>query len=326
MLRRIALLSTLFLLCLSFICAQENAQNQQNFSGEQTSAEDTASYGKQASSVDKISAGEEKFSVSQESSENQKSKCSSQTQTFFVVNFPENFEKKVSDCVRIENSFSTEKGILSNYLTISLANSFDYLYGKNYSAVQFTEDSTSFIFENTFWLIRKYKIENENPKLIFKLGTDFYYNYEYLTSISSKHNLFYGLNFEHNFRNLITSRGKIFCGSRFSHIFVFGKDSPYIYNWDLQAKFEFIFHSALKLEPYFSIASFEDFRYPLFCAPIFTFGAIYEIKKNFTFGILGSVRYIDFFTLSSYIDSWVLKIYIEYQIDEVSTFFSKFFD
>lgn len=325
MLKRIALLSTLFLLCLSFICAQENVPNPQNFSGKQASAEDTATYGKQASSGDKISADEEKFSVSQESSENQKSKCSSQTQTFFVINFPQNL-KKVSDCVRIENSFSTEKGILSNYLTISLANSFDYLYGKNYSAVQFTEDSTSFIFENTFWLIRKYKIENENPKLIFKLGADFYYNYEYLSFISSKHNLFYGLNFEHNFRNLITSRGEIFCGSRFSHIFAFGKDSPYIYNWDLQAKFEFIFHSALKLEPYFSIASFEDFRYPLFCAPIFTFGAIYETKKNFTFGILGSVRYIDFFTLSSYIDSWVLKIYIEYQIDEVSTFFSKFFD
>ena len=294
MLKRIALLSTLFLLCLSFICAQENPQATEKLQLAQKDFQKTQNplltpENSQESAKPPLAQenpqnqqnfyGEQKNSANQESSENQKSKCSSQTQTFFVINFPQNLKKEVSDCVRIENSFSTEKGILSNYLTISLANSFDYLYGKNYSAVQFTEDSTSFIFENTFWLIRKYKIEDENPKLIFKLGADFYYNYEYLTSISSKHNLFYGLNFEHNFRNLITSRGKIFCGSRFSHIFAFGKGSPYIYNWDLQAQFEFIFHSALKLEPYFSIASFEDFRYPLFCAPILRLALFTKQRK-----------------------------------------------
>lgn len=244
-------------------------------------------------------------------------------QTFFVVNFPKNFEKKVLDYARIDNSFSTEKGILSNYLTISLSNLFDYLYGENFSAVQFTENSTSFIFENVFWLIRTYKIQNENPKLIFKLGATLYYNYEYLDFISSKHNLFYGINFEHNFRNLITSRGQVFCGNRFSHIFALGNEDPYIHNWDFQAKFEFIFHSTFKLDPYVSIASFEDFRYPLFCAPIFSLGVVYETNKNFNFGILGSVRYIDFFTLSSYIDSWVLKFYVEYKIDEVTNLFSK---
>ncbi len=313
LMKRVILAFLFFTLILSVFEAQES----QNLHSDLSSTDEISGLEKEVSeensgnSTQKDKSVSSSQNLSQQTSNQQKQKSSL---SYFILNFP----KSQPFCLQDETSFlvsrSNDNGIFLNELTVSVFNDFDFSYGKNISAVQLTEDSTSFIFENIFYFLRSYKkTENEeiqNP--YFRLGADLYFNYEYQTDVSSKYNLFYGLVFDLKPSDSFTFKTRFFVGNRFSHILL-GYDSFWIKNWDFQCDFKFIFKVKNNFFPFVSFSTFEEFRYPLFCAPIFSLGCIYDPAEKLKFAASIAIRYIDFFTLSSYADSWVVKLFASYK-------------
>ena len=232
---------------------------------------------------------------------------------YFLTDFPKGHKKKFNNEITLETSRSSSKGIFVNSLTTALYNTIFYDYGLTTAAVQLTEDSTSFLAENVFWFLKLY-CDDEDENLVFRLGADLYFNYEYLNEISSKYIFLYGLSAELFSGPYLSISARLFAGNRISHIFLDKNDSPKIHNWDVQSDFTIQGKTKINLCPFFTISSFEGFRYPLFYSPIFTLGLEYISLDKFSLGISGSLRYIDAFTLSSYMDSWTVRIYAGYAI------------
>ena len=72
---------------------------------------------------------------------------------------------------------------------------------------------------------------------------------------------------------------------------------------DPTAFVEMDFYLPCNFTVYARAASYELYRYPIFCAPSFTAGVKFEPTKRLFFGFEASARYVDFFTISTYHDS-----------------------
>lgn len=227
----------------------------------------------------------------------------------FFNAFPEGIDRQFSDSIYFTNSRASDNGIFLNALTTAVFNNIDYFYGRNMTAIQLSENSTSFLNENIYWFFKLYDTSFEIPNLILRMGTDFYYNLQIINNISVQNNFFYGLVTEVKSGKWFTIRNHVFAGNRLSKIF---GNSAVLHNWDFQLEFSFIFNTPINLSPYFSISTYEPFRYPLFCSPNYTVGLQYVFKNNFRLGLEGAVRYIDAFTLSSFLDSWVVRLVVGY--------------
>ncbi len=230
-------------------------------------------------------------------------------QPFFFNAYPQGADRHVSDSIYFSNSRASNKGIFLNALTTALYNNVDYFYGRNLSAVQLSENSTSFLTENIYWFFKLYDMTFEVPNIIFRLGADVHYNLQVINNVSVQNNFFYGLIGEVKSGKWFYIRSHIFAGNRVSKIF---GESSVIHNWDFQADIAFLFNTPIHLSPYISISTYETFRYPLFCSPNYTFGLLYITQNNFRVGLEGSLRYIDAFTLSSFLDSYVIRLVVGY--------------
>lgn len=230
-------------------------------------------------------------------------------QPFFFNAYPQGADRHVFDSIYFSNSRASSKGIFLNALTTALYNNVDYFYGRNLSAVQLSENSTSFLTENIYWFFKLYDMSFEVPNIIFRLGADVHYNLQIINNVSIQNNFFYGLIGEVKSGKWLYIRSHVFAGNRLSKIF---GESSVIHNWDFQADIAFLFNTPINLSPYISISTYETFRYPLFCSPNYTLGLQYITQNNFRLGLEGSLRYIDAFTLSSFLDSWVIRLVVGY--------------
>ena len=292
---------------------KENSVSTEQNSNSQSEQESVQQESGQQKSLQQENAqqesSEQKYARSESGDQKKKSSVS-----YYIFDFPESQPFCIHDTTSFLVTRSNNNGIFLNALTVSVFNEFDFSYGKNISAFQLTEDSTSFIFENIFYFLRSYKKTGEEEILnpYFRLGADLHFSYEYQSGVSSKYNLFYGLAFDLKPSDFFAFNTRLFLCNRFSHILL-GQDSFWIKNWDFQCECKFIFKVEDKWFPFVSFSTFEEFRYPLFCAPIFSAGCTYNLSEKLEFGASISIRYIDFFTLSSYADSWVVKVFASYK-------------
>ena len=83
----------------------------------------------------------------------------------------------------------------------------------------------------------------------------------------------------------------------------------------IRLNFAWEFFDALRLS--FTATSYEDFYYQIFLAPSFIFGAEYKLPGNLNQLKVGgevSFRYVDFFTLSGYLESIEFKLLVKYTL------------
>ncbi|MCQ2610357.1 MAG: hypothetical protein MJ169_01285 [Treponema sp.] len=81
-----------------------------------------------------------------------------------------------------------------------------------------------------------------------------------------------------------------------------------VINWDVLLKLYLDWNIRPQTKLEFSIASYEDFRYPMFMAPVFGIEFYNWFNSGFMLGAEIQMRTIDLFTLSSYVDGVAFKI------------------
>ena len=122
---------------------------------------------------------------------------------------------------------------------------------------------------------------------------------------------FLGLEFFYTTQNIFTMSCELYCGLKTSKIFSL-KNVNAICNFDFATGLSFYWNLFDKSQFYFKVKSFEVFHHPKFITPTLTLGVDYKFNENFKGTAEFAARTIDFFTLSSYFDGFIMRMGMEY--------------
>lgn len=209
------------------------------------------------------------------------------------------------------NGRSTEEGIVVNHLSVQTCYKLDCPYCNAFAGIQQTENSTSVSIDGTYWFMKQYYIF---PSILLKnrVGVELLYNFQYLSGISGQNNVYIGLNTELSAGRYISFDVSALYGAKFSNIFALNDVVPYIFNNDFAFKLVCTMSLPYRLHFMLSMRTYEDFYYPLFCAPTYSAGIKFGPLRGFQISGEVGARYTDMFTLSSYLDCFWYRLVVGY--------------
>ena len=230
---------------------------------------------------------------------------------YLFNNFPTSDDFVFCSTILVANSRTTEHGIVSNRLAVQTYYVLSCPCGNVSVGIQQTENSNSLTCSGTYWFLRYYHRLPE-LRMKYRLGTMFNYNLQYMMNVSCQNNLYVGLTSDVKVGKRIVFSASSLYGAKFSTIFSLREVVPFIFNNDFGFRLTCNVSITPWLDASFSISSYEDFYYPLFCAPTFMFGISYMPKNRFQITGEVAARYTDMFTLSSYLDCYWFRIVMGY--------------
>lgn len=99
-----------------------------------------------------------------------------------------------------------------------------------------------------------------------------------------------------------------------SRIFSIEDSVSWLYNHSVAVALDLDFKINRFVNPYFEFNSYTKYDYNLWFTPQFIFGIRTNPTKNFTIGAEIDLVYIDFFTLSGYLNSIYERAYVEFKL------------
>ncbi|MBO4533676.1 MAG: hypothetical protein J5726_08290 [Treponema sp.] len=139
---------------------------------------------------------------------------------------------------------------------------------------------------------------------IISIATGVVYNLNWLHDISLTNNFLPYFNLEYKPVSFYTLDLNVDFLFKLRRLFVLSGSGHPLINASIAVSIKNTFTLPENFKIYIECASIEQFRYMIFCAPSFIFGAEYELDEKFDLCFELAVRYIDFFTLSAhYADS-----------------------
>lgn len=231
---------------------------------------------------------------------------------FWFNSYPQQENTNFSQEILVANKRSTENGIVVNKLSAQLFYKMNCAFSDVSTGLQQTEDSNSFMVDADYWFMRFYSrlpIDgNGSIRIKYRLGLNVIYNFQLLTEVSCQNNFYIGLNSELAAGRKIVFGASVLYGAKYSKICTSDSAVPGIFNNDLGFKLSCTVSLPHRFVTAVSISSYEDFYYPLFCAPTFTLGVSYSAKNKFIVTGEAAARYIDMFTMSSYLDCFWFRL------------------
>ena len=230
---------------------------------------------------------------------------------YWFCSVPETEDHTYYHTVLLGNSRSTEHGIVLNNLSAQTLYKMNCPYVDCTAGIQQTENSNSFIANGTFWIMRYYHVLPD-LRLKYRFGLSLFYDFQNLSGVSRQHNLYAGINSEMGAGKYIVFNICVLYGAKFSKIFSLQDEMPFLFNNDMGFGVTCSVRLPYRLILSMSISSYEDFYYPLFGAPTYTLGLSYTSKNRFQIKGEVAARYIDMFTLSSYLDCFWFRLMTGY--------------
>lgn len=145
------------------------------------------------------------------------------------------------------------------------------------------------------------------------LQTGVIYNLNWLMEYSLTNNFLPCLYFEWKPAPFYTLEVNFDLLFKFRHLFIFGFNQHQLINTTLAVSIKSIFNLPKNFRLYLEFASFETFRYDIFCAPSYIAGVEYSINDSFDVALDVTIHYIDFFTLSAHYADTDIKLGVRYK-------------
>ncbi|MBQ9539664.1 MAG: hypothetical protein IJU95_10390 [Treponema sp.] len=141
-----------------------------------------------------------------------------------------------------------------------------------------------------------------------RVGFSARYNLDYYNDTSLSHNFLPGANLEVRPTSWFALKGSVSCMFKSRSIFAIDSSNKYLHSICQAFSIETDFYLPYEIMAYFSVASYERYRYMTAVAPTFTLGATKQFAKNFHAGLEAAVRYTDFFTTSTFYDGCEIRL------------------
>ncbi len=141
-----------------------------------------------------------------------------------------------------------------------------------------------------------------------KLGFSGRYNLNYYNDISLTHNIMIGGAIELRPCSWFGAKGSVSGLIKNRSIFAIDNTNKYIHNFCHAFSIETDFYLPYEIMAYFSLASYERYRYMVSIAPSFTFGVGKQLAHNVYTNLETSFRFTDFFTASTFYDSCEIRL------------------
>lgn len=143
---------------------------------------------------------------------------------------------------------------------------------------------------------------------VAKVGFSVRYNLNYYNDISLIHNILLGASMEARPFKWFGMKASVSGLIKNRSIFVIDSSRKYLHNFCQAFSVEADVYLPYDIMAYFSVASYERYRYMMAVAPSFTLGGTKQLVNNFYAGLEVAVRYTDFFTASTFYDGCEIRI------------------
>lgn len=213
---------------------------------------------------------------------------------------PISFKQNVEVCARFNTLQDYEPSLFS-------ASGIYNIWGRRFSA------SGGFFLQKgdtQLTLTATYKFF-KHPKI--SLATGVIYNLNWLHDFSLTNTFLPCFYLEWQPKNFYTLEFSFDFMFKLRRLFVFGANYSPLINTTVAVYIKNIFDLPKNFRLYINFASFEYFRYMIFCAPSFIFGLEYKINESFDLAFETSIRYIDFFTLSAHYEDTDFRLGVRYK-------------
>ena len=141
-----------------------------------------------------------------------------------------------------------------------------------------------------------------------KLGINARYNLNYYNDISLTHNVLLGAAVETRPLSWLGAKASVSAMAKNRSVFAIDQSVKYLPSFCQAFSVELDFYLPYEFMAYFSVASYERYRYMAAIAPSFTFGATKQLPQKFYAGLEAAFRYTDFFTASTFYDGCEIRI------------------
>ncbi len=141
-----------------------------------------------------------------------------------------------------------------------------------------------------------------------KLGFSARYNLNYYDDISMTHNILVGGAAEVRPFRWFGAKASVSGLLKNRSIFAIDNANEYIRNFCHAFSVEADLYLPYDITAYFSVASYERYRYMVAVAPSFTLGVKKQLVNNFYAGLETAVRFTDFFTASTFYDGCEIRL------------------
>lgn len=143
---------------------------------------------------------------------------------------------------------------------------------------------------------------------VAKVGFSARYNLNYYNDISLTHNILLGASLETRPLKWFGMKASVSGLVKNRSIFAIDSSRKYLHNLCQAFSVEADVYLPYDIMAYFSVASYERYRYMMAVAPSFTLGGTKQLVNNFYAGLELAVRYTDFFTASTFYDGCEIRI------------------
>ena len=235
--------------------------------------------------------------------------------SFFLFSLSHAFagfnDGEISKFVEMQLASTTSRGIELYNNTDALLGGLDSYWLDALGGFQFYEDSFDFTVSGEVWFpFANWSFETAR----IALGCGTLYHFQRYKDISSEHDLLFDTNFRYQSKSgtTITFRGGY--AEKITHLDALSELGGVSLIYDDYPEAGFLVDKiwANGLELYFEHSLHDLFRYPLFCSPHYLFGAAFNTDFGLRFSGDISMRIVDGYAASPYVDSLILKFGVRY--------------
>ena len=196
---------------------------------------------------------------------------------------------------------NTGQGWETSYFEFQPYFQLDTTHMTAYTGIQLTKGTYDMLGGITFWPAVGNKV---------RAGLNARYNMSYYDHISLTHNIMLGGVLEARPASWLGFKATLDAMLKSRSIFAIDTHDTFLHQLTYAFSGELDLYMPGEFMAYFSVATYERYRYKLAVAPSFTLGATKQLPRKFYAGLEGSARYTDFFTASTYYDGCEFRLFV----------------
>lgn len=188
------------------------------------------------------------------------------------------------------------------YLKLFDANYFSTFAGFHFiqGAASFTLSPTWYFFESNY----------------FDAGVLFLYHFNSFYNLAIDQDFFYGLAFRVGTPIILECFVDFSFMQKYTRIHSIADYVPFLLNNGMAFKIQIKKQFTEKIATVFSIASYDEFYYPLFFFPVYAIDFVYRLNDEWKISSELALCYTDQFTLTSHMNTVVFKLGVSYMISK----------
>ncbi|HOF12533.1 MAG TPA: hypothetical protein PKW26_07245 [Treponemataceae bacterium] len=184
---------------------------------------------------------------------------------------------------------------------------FDANYFSTFAGFHFIQGAASFTLSPTWYFFKSN---------YFDAGVLFLYHFNAFYNLAIDQDFFYGLSFRAGTPNLVECLVDVSFMQKYTTIHSIAKSVPFFLNNGMAFKLKVKKQFTEKLTTSISLASYDEFYYPLFLFPIYALCFQYRLNEEWKLSTELALCYTDQFTLTSHMNTAVFKLGVSYMISK----------